>query len=101
MPVIRKELLAERDDLFVIHDFLSPEECTHYIALSESVGYGDAPITSFGGPVMRKDIRSNDRVMFDDPALADSMWARLKPFRRTGGLLAPGGAERALAVLPV
>ena len=50
---MRKELLSQRDDLFVIHDFLSPEECEGYIALSESVGYGDAPINSFNGPVVR------------------------------------------------
>ena len=67
MPEPRKELLvAGRDDLFVIHDFLSPEECEHYVALAEAAGFGDAPITSLGGPVMRKDIRNNDRVMIDD-----------------------------------
>lgn len=77
---MRKELLTERDDLFVIHDFLSPEECSHYVARSESVGYGDAPITSMSGPVMRKDIRNNDRVIIDDVALAQEMWERLRPF---------------------
>jgi hypothetical protein len=80
MPDPRKELLAERDDLFVVHDFLSPEECEHYIALSESIGYGDAPITTSAGFVMRKDIRSNDRVILDDPRTAEAMWERLRPF---------------------
>lgn len=74
-----KELLTDRDDLFVIHDFLSADECRHYIDLSESTGYDDAPITSLGGPVMRKDIRNNDRVMIDDPGLASDIWARLQP----------------------
>jgi predicted 2-oxoglutarate/Fe(II)-dependent dioxygenase YbiX len=77
---MRKELLSQRDDLFVIHDFLSPEECEGYIALSESAGFGDAPINSFGGPVVRKDVRNNDRVMIDDPQLAAHLWERLKPF---------------------
>ena len=76
---MRKELLSDRDDLFVIHDFLSPDECMYYVALSESVGYGDAPITTAGGFVMRKDIRNNDRVIHDDPKLATQMWERLKP----------------------
>jgi hypothetical protein len=76
----RKVLLTERDDLFVVHDFLTSDECEQYTALSESVGYGDAPITSTFGPVMRKDIRNNDRVMIDDPHLAGAMWDRLKPF---------------------
>ena len=52
----------------------------HYIALSELSGFGDAPITSFSGPVMRKDIRNNDRVMIDDPRIAETIWERLKPF---------------------
>ncbi|MCE9561912.1 MAG: 2OG-Fe(II) oxygenase [Planctomycetes bacterium] len=77
---MRKEFLAERDDLFVVHDFLSPEECARYIARTEGVGYDDAPITSMSGPVMRKDIRNNDRVMIDDPKLAADIWERLKPF---------------------
>jgi len=77
---MRKELLSERDDLFVVHDFLSPEECERYIALSEAEGYGDAPINSLGGPVLRKDVRNNDRVMIDDARLAAEMWDRLRPF---------------------
>ena len=80
MPESRKELLAERDDLFVVRDFLTPEECEHYTALSESVGYGDAPITTSAGFVMRKDIRNNDRVILDDPRIAEAMWERLRPF---------------------
>jgi predicted 2-oxoglutarate/Fe(II)-dependent dioxygenase YbiX len=77
---MRKELLAERDDLFVIHDFLSPDECAAFIARTEAAGYGDAPITTFSGPVIRKDIRNNDRVMIDDHGLAAEMWARLRPW---------------------
>ena len=76
---MRKELLSDRDDLFVVHDFLSPDECVSYVALSESVGYGDAPINAMGGPVMRKDIRNNDRVIHDDAKLATDMWERLRP----------------------
>jgi predicted 2-oxoglutarate/Fe(II)-dependent dioxygenase YbiX len=89
---MRKELLTERDDLFVIHDFLSPEECARFTALSEAAGYGDAPITTLGGPVMRKDIRNNDRVMIDDVPLAAEVWARLGPFvADLRGLWLPAG----------
>jgi predicted 2-oxoglutarate/Fe(II)-dependent dioxygenase YbiX len=76
---MRKEFLSQRDDLFVIHEFLSPEECAGYIALSESTGYDDAPINSLSGPRIRKDIRNNDRVMIDDASLAALIWERLKP----------------------
>jgi hypothetical protein len=76
---MRKELLAERDDIFVIHDFLLVQECQHYIELSESTGYVDAPINSLGGPMVRKDIRNNDRVIIDDVQLARDIWSRLQP----------------------
>lgn len=79
MTTLRKELLAERDDLFVVHNFLTPEECDYYTTLSESVGFGDAPITTSAGFVMRKDIRNNDRVMIDEPRIAETIWERLRP----------------------
>jgi hypothetical protein len=78
--MIRKELLLDGDLIFVLHDFLSPEECERFIALSEAAGYEGAPITTGAGFIMRKDVRSNDRVMLDDPALAESLWARARPF---------------------
>ena len=76
---MRKELL-HGDDIFVIHDFLTLDECERFIAASEAVGYGDAPISTSGGPVMAKEIRNNDRVMIDDPATAAELYARARPF---------------------
>lgn len=76
---MQKELLTDRDDLFVIHGFLSLNECEQYISLSETAGFGDAPINSLGGPVLRKHIRNNDRAIIDDVDLAGSLWSRLAP----------------------
>jgi 2OG-Fe(II) oxygenase superfamily len=91
-----KVFLSDRDDLFVVRNFLAPEECEYYITLSESAGYGDAPISTMSGPVLRKDIRNNDRVMIDDPALGELMWERLRPFlpERVGFWLPCGLNER-------
>ena len=93
---MKKELLTPRDDVFVIHDFLSEAECLHHVAVSEAAGYGDAPINSLGGPVIRKDVRNNDRVMIDDRVLASNLWERLKPFlpERKGSWLPVGLNER-------
>jgi predicted 2-oxoglutarate/Fe(II)-dependent dioxygenase YbiX len=77
---MHKQLLNNLEDVFVVRNFLSPEECEHYVALSESIGYGDAPINTFGGPVVNKSMRNNERVMLDDPALAARLWERLRPF---------------------
>ena len=54
------------DYVYVIHDFLDESECQAYIALAESLGFDDAPITTSGGAVIRKDVRNNTRVMKDD-----------------------------------
>jgi hypothetical protein len=78
--MIRKETLLDGDMIFVLHDFLSPQECEHFIALSEGTGYEGAPITTGTGFVVRKDIRNNDRVMVDDPALSGELWERVRQF---------------------
>jgi len=74
------------DDVYVISQFLSPDECRKYIAIAEEVGFVDAPITTANGPVMRKGVRNNLRVMIDDPQEAALLWERAKkwavsPFR--------------------
>jgi len=63
--------IIKDEDVFLIHDFLSPQECDHFIARSESVGFDEAPITTAAGPVMRKGIRDNSRAMIDDSELAE------------------------------
>jgi len=36
-----------RDDLvFVIHEFLSPEECREFVEIGEAHGFSDAPIVT-------------------------------------------------------
>jgi prolyl 4-hydroxylase len=61
---------------FVIRDFLAPDECTRFIERSEEMGYSEAPITTFAGFVVRKDVRNNARVIWDDVDLAATWWER-------------------------
>lgn len=68
------------EQIFTVTNFLSRAECAHYIALSENSGYGDAPLTTATGYVMRPDVRNNARVIMDDAALADSLWQRIAAF---------------------
>ncbi len=68
------------DFIFVIEDFLTPEECSELIAAGERAGFADAPITTRSGFEMRKDIRNNTRVMYDDAELAARCYERAKPF---------------------
>ena len=73
----KEELDGER--IFLLNNFLTPQECLHFIAQTEEVGYEDAPITTSIGFVMRKDVRSNDRVMLDDEELARQLFERARP----------------------
>ena len=76
---MKKELLSG-ERIFVIRDFLTPEECDAHIAQSEAIGYGDAPITTARGFVMMKHIRNNDRVMVDSLSLAETLMERVRTF---------------------
>ncbi|TWT62808.1 prolyl hydroxylase family protein [Rubinisphaera italica] len=67
------------DSIFLIEDFLTPEECTDYIALSESIGFLEAPISTSSGPEMRKDVRNNSRILHTDEELAARLYERAKP----------------------
>lgn len=75
---MQKELLCD-EDVFLIRDFFTPDECAEHIRLSEESGYDDAPISTGRGAVIRKDVRNNDRVMIDDPTLAAVLFARAEP----------------------
>ncbi|PTL85759.1 2OG-Fe(II) oxygenase [Vitiosangium sp. GDMCC 1.1324] len=57
---------------------LSDAECAAMIQRIESLRPAPAPITTPRGFVMRPDIRNNDRVMFDDVALAADLFARVR-----------------------
>ncbi len=58
---------------------LSREECVAAIARIEALGPTDAPITTARGFEMRPDVRNNQRVVFDDPALAATLFALVAP----------------------
>jgi predicted 2-oxoglutarate/Fe(II)-dependent dioxygenase YbiX len=68
------------DQVFLIHYFLSAEECEHLIARGEAAGFQEAPITTAAGFVFDKEVRNNARLMVDDPALAAELWERARPF---------------------
>ena len=83
------------EEIFIVEDFLSPEECHEYISLSEGIGYESASIQSFSGPVMRPDIRNNQRVILDDFELTEILWQKVKPYSpNLAGLPAIGLNER-------
>src|SRR5687767_6279383 len=84
------------EDIFIVDQLLSPGECGAYIELGESLGFTEAPINGTFGPQRRPDIRNNRRVMLDDAARAQDLWARINPYvpLRRGEFTAIGVNER-------
>ncbi|MDY7013336.1 MAG: 2OG-Fe(II) oxygenase [Cyanobacteriota bacterium] len=66
------------DEVFIVEDLFSLQECKDYIELSEFIGYEDALVTSPYGQIRRTDIRNNERVIYDDPELAEECWQRIE-----------------------
>ena len=63
-------------DIFVIRQFLKPEECDDFIARAERMDFQTATISTVLGPLVAQDYRDNDRVILDDPELAAKLWVR-------------------------
>ncbi len=78
--MVLQKLCLDGDQVFVIPDFLSKQECEAFIATGESIGFDEAPITTAAGFVIRKDVRDNRRAMLDSAPLAGQWYARLAEF---------------------
>jgi len=63
---------------FAIDDVLSEQECAALVDRAERQGFEVAPITTATGFRLDLETRNNDRVIFDDTALADWLWPKVR-----------------------
>ena len=63
--------------LWTVPAVLTAKECQRCIELMEAQGPSPAPISTSRGFVMRPEVRSNSRVIFDDRRLAAELFDRL------------------------
>jgi len=62
----------------VLDNIFTPEECSNFINISESAGYGAALInTGRGRQDLLTSLRNDDRCIMDRPELADEIWRRI------------------------
>jgi prolyl 4-hydroxylase len=66
--------------VFTIENFLTKEESSSYIELSESIGYDVATITAISGPEINREIRNNDRVIHDSTEIAELLFQKAKNY---------------------
>lgn len=74
--------------IVTVSDIVTPDECRELIELTESIGYGAAPITTAFGFIHAPKVRNNGRVMIDDSDRAAWLWERVRahvPQERDGG----------------
>ena len=62
----------------IVEEFFTPEECKGFIDFSEKQGYEESLIRTREGEVMNKEIRDNDRVIWDNPQIAEQIWEMVK-----------------------
>ena len=65
-------------DVLTLEGVLSEQECEALVAEAEATGFDDAPITTLTGFRMMPEVRNNTRVMVDDVARAQWLWARTR-----------------------
>lgn len=59
--------------------FFTDEECTGFIAMAEAEGFEEALIqTKEKGQVLNKEVRDNDRLIFEARDLATQLWELVK-----------------------
>lgn len=72
------ELLEARGRCFwAVERVFEPRECRELRDRIDALAPTLAPVSLPQGPTVREDIRTNERVMFDDPALAGELVARV------------------------
>ena len=81
VPIVpHRQDINGRADAFLIRNFLSAAECAAHIVASEARGFDAAAISTAYGQMVVKDVRNNDRILWDDAGLAADWWARCRPF---------------------
>lgn len=69
----------------IVENFLTADECKGFIDMSEKEGFKEGLIRTRGqGEVMNKDVRDNDRVIWDNKQIAGQLFGLIKehiPFK--------------------
>jgi hypothetical protein len=74
------QLNKHTDQIFTIDNFWTKTQCGDFIASSELIGYEPATIETETGQRIVKTVRNNNRVIYKNAILADTVWEQLKPF---------------------
>ena len=68
------------DYVFTVDEFLTAQECDHYIQICEDLGFEEALVSTAAGQKRMKDLRNNERVFLQNEELAALLWERASDF---------------------
>ena len=64
---------------FVLHNVLTKAECDQFKETTEKMNFEEAPLTTKRGMIVRRDVRSNKRVMWQTThEIWEPIWERIK-----------------------
>lgn len=68
------------NNVFIIENFFSSEECDNLIEQSELFGYETATVETEKGKKVLADVRNNQRVQYKDEKFAENLWIKASQF---------------------
>ncbi len=71
--ITRQDLDVRGARCFLLHGLLTADECQHYVAETERIGYSDL------SGVFPPEYRSNDRILTLSEPLVEGLWRRIEP----------------------
>ncbi len=74
------ELIEFPQEIKMILDFFEFDQCDSIIRRADDLGYDEAPINTLDGAEIFTEIRDNNRVMFDDYELAETLFEKVYSF---------------------
>lgn len=74
------ELIEHGNDIFTIQHLWTPPKCQQFIQKSEKEGFEKALVNTIDGPVQMESFRNNDRLFWEDEALAEQIWEEIIDF---------------------
>ena len=74
------ELQTVSRNVFTISEFLGEDACADLLSQIQRLEFEAASLGRNGSKMTIREVRNNDRIIWDNPTLADLLWDRLQSF---------------------
>ncbi len=67
-------------EIVLVKNFMNKQQCDFFIEKGELVCFEEAKVNIDGRQIKMKGLRNNQRIMFKDGSLANSIWSKIAPY---------------------